>query len=58
MKDKKTLLMIIDILNEYTDSDHILTCNELINKVKDIINEAKYWVVKEITTQCVELLLT
>lgn len=34
MKDKKSLLMIIDILNEYTDSDHILTCNELIDKVK------------------------
>lgn len=34
MKDKRTLLMIIDILNEYTDSDHFLTCNEIIDKVK------------------------
>lgn len=34
MKDKRSLLMIIDILNEYTDLDHILTCNELIDKVK------------------------
>lgn len=33
MTDKKSLLMIIDILNEYTDSEHFLTCSELINKI-------------------------
>lgn len=33
MKNKQTLLMILDILNENTDSEHILACNEIIRKI-------------------------
>ena len=42
MKAKHSLLMIIDILSEYTDVEHILSCNELIRLIDG--EYGYYWI--------------